>query len=155
MGDTFEQKLEDSLTYQIDYTANFNKSFRRAFQNKNISTELTPDEFFILYIIKHEPHVSQASIARALFKGKAHVGKILNELEKKEYIQRESMPNSTATYNKLLPKGEAVIDKGRIPLENSIKVLEKAFTKEELSLFISFLKRYRESLGSIITVKLK
>ena len=73
--------LDEYLPYQIDFTANFNKSFRREFQSQYVSTEITPDEMTIFYCIYFNPHMSQSEMAKFLFKGKAHVGKILNDME--------------------------------------------------------------------------
>ena len=81
-------QLQENLAYQIDYTANFNRSFRREFQMKYISKDISPDEFAILYAITNVPDITQSELAKLLFKGKAHIGKILNDMETRGIIKR-------------------------------------------------------------------
>ena len=81
-------QLDDNLAFQIDYTANYNKSFRREFQAQFIGGCETPDEFTILYALHLHPDISQSELAKFLFKGKAHIGKILNEMEERGLIKR-------------------------------------------------------------------
>ena len=100
--------LEKNLPYQIEYTANFNKSFRREFQARFIGDEVTPDEFSILYAITNVPDISQSEIATLLFKGKAHVGKILNDMETRGIIKRIA-----DTKNNIMIKKNILTDKGK------------------------------------------
>lgn len=149
--------IEDFLPYQIDYTANYSKSFRREFQMKYISSELSADEFGILHLIYDDPKISQTDIGKYLFKGKAHIGKMLNEMENKGYIKRV-----VDTRNNIMIKRNEMTEKGleTFKLASSKMVLikekmVKEFTDEEVSQFISYLKRFRKTLGSIVDVKLK
>lgn len=61
-------QLKSNLAFQIDYTSNFNKSFRREFHLKYIGNEVTPDEFNILYALTFEPNISQSELASLLLK---------------------------------------------------------------------------------------
>ncbi len=151
------EKLEQNLSYQIDYTANFNKSFRREHQAKFISNELTADELAILFIIKFEPNVTQSEIAKFLFKGKAHIGKILNDMESRGLIKRiaDTHNNIIVKRNEITEKGRKILNKG---LEEAPKVqatMQAAFTPEEIEQFIGYLKKFRKVLSSIVDVKLK
>lgn len=49
---TFKE-LEENLAYQIDYTANFNKSFRREFQAQKLRNVVVQMNllFFMLFIL--------------------------------------------------------------------------------------------------------
>ena len=87
--DLLDIKLENSLAFQIDYTSNFNKSFRRAFHKKFMNSNISMDELAILFLINIKPDITQAALARYMFKGKAHVGKILNIMEEKGLIKRK------------------------------------------------------------------
>lgn len=149
--------LETNLPYQIEYTANFNKSFRREFQSRFIGNDVTPDEFSILYAITNIPDISQSEIATLLFKGKAHVGKILNDMESRGIIKRiaDTKNNIMIKKNILTDKGKAIFEKGDIEIEKVQKLMEKEFTKQELDKFINYLKKYRQIQSSIVDVKLK
>lgn len=151
------EKLEEHLPFQIDYTANFNKSFRREHQAKFISTELTADEVAILFIIKFEPDVTQSELAKFLFKGKAHVGKILNDMEQRDLIKRiaDTRDNIIIKRNIITQKGMKIFEKG---YAEGLKIQEKMdeeFSPEDIKQFISYLKRFRKVLSSIVDVKLK
>ena len=87
--DLLDIKLENSLAFQIDYTSNFNKSFRRAFHKKFMNSNISMDELAILLLINIRPDITQTALARYMFKGKAHVGKILNIMEEKGLIKRK------------------------------------------------------------------
>lgn len=149
--------LDEYLPYQIDYTANFNKSFRREFQAKYISEEISADEMAIFYCIYFNPKISQSEMAKFLFKGKAHVGKILNDMETRGLIKRiaDTKDNIIIKRNEITPKGMKFLEKG---YNESLKIreqMEKEFSQEDIEKLISYLKRYRKVLNSIVDVKLK
>lgn len=155
-NNTYEE-LENHLSYQIDYTANFNKSFRREHQTRFISDEITADELAILFIIKFEPDVTQSEIAKFLFKGKAHVGKILNDMETRGLIKRvaDTHNNIIVKRNEMTEKGIKILDKGLIEAKKVQAAMQAAFTQEEIEQFIGYLKKFRCVLSSIVDVKLK
>lgn len=150
-------QLEDNLAFQIDYTANFNKSFRREFQLKYIGNEVTPDEFAILYALTFEPDISQSELASLLFKGKAHVGKILNDMENRGLIVRiaDTRNNIIIKRNEITPKGQKIFSRGHKEFEKIKTAMMREFSEEEKQQFITFLKKYRNALSSIVDVKLK
>lgn len=150
-------KLENYLPYQLDYTSNFNKSFRREFQYQFISKEVTADEFAILVAIVINPDVSQSELAKLLFKGKAHIGKILNEMENRGLIKRiaDTRDNVIIKRNKITDKGLEICNHGIQESEMIKNAMENEFTEDEVKQFISYLKRFRTVLGSIVDVKLK
>ncbi len=150
-------QLEDNLAFQIDYTANFNKSFRREFQLKYIGNEVTPDEFAILYALTFEPDISQSELASLLFKGKAHVGKILNDMENRGLIVRiaDTRNNIIIKRNEITPKGQEIFSRGHKEFEKIKTAMMREFSEEEKQQFITFLKKYRNALSSIVDVKLK
>ena len=147
--------FEDNITFQIDYTANFNKSFRRRFIAAFIDSDLTPDEFSIIYFVSLEPNISQTTLAKYLFRGKAHIGKILKEMEQKKLIKRVVSKHSSAAKIVLLAKAKQIYEKGVKVTENLRQRYENEFSEEEIKQFLHFLKRYREMLSSLIEVDLK
>lgn len=151
------EKHENNLAFQIDYTSNFNKSFRREFQAKYISNNITHDEFTILYALSYVPDISQSELANLLFKGKAHIGKILNDMEEKGLIKRsaETRGNIIVKRNTITPEGSKIFKSGNKEFDRVKDIIDQNFTKDELKLFISFLKRYRDILEMLVDVKLK
>ena len=168
MSNNTELNFEESITFQIDYTSNFNKSFRRRFSTAYIDAGLLPDEFAIIFFLAKEPDISQTTIAKYLFKGKAHVGKILKEMEQKGLIKRQSSGHSSPAKIILLNKAKEIYKKGLKEVKaieiykkglKEIDLLEEKykqeFTKEEHTQFLNFLKRYRKLLSSFVEVDLK
>lgn len=154
---TAYNEIEKNLPYQIDYTANFNKSFRREHQAKFISSALSADEFYMLYLLTSEPDISQSEIAKFLFKGKAHIGKILNDMEARGFIIRNAATadNIIIKKNIITDKGKELFEKGFIETEKIKEKMHQEFSEQEIEQFISYLKRYRNFLTSIVEVKLK
>lgn len=148
-----ENKLENSLTFQLLYTAIIHKTFRRRFHNKFIDKNISPDVTSILYFMTQNPDISQTELAKCLFKGKAHTGKILNEMERQGLIKRETKEHSIK--NIILPKGQALHQKAFKEFLRMKEIMHKSFTNDEINQFISYIIRYRNTLSSVIDVKLK
>ncbi len=146
-------ELKQDITFQLVYTGNFLKSFRRIFHTKFVHKELHPDIFSILFFITCNPSITQAEIARILFKGKAHVGKILNEMERLEIIKREH--NGKLIKNIILPKGEELHKKAFKEVMKTQSAIYNEFTPEEVKQFTEFITRYRNVLGKFVDIKLK
>lgn len=155
MNEKSYSKIEDDITYQIDYTAKINKSFRRRFSAMYIDSELMPDEFAIIYFVSVQPNISQTQLAKYLFKGKAHVGKILKEMELKKLIERKASGKSSSSKIILLPKAKKIYEKGLKETRHLQEKYEKAFSQEEITQFLKFLERYRSLLSSFLEVNLK
>ena len=149
--------MENNLTFQIDYAANFNKAFRREFQEKIINANVTTDECAILFAIDYNPDISQSELAKLLFKGKAHVGKILNDMESRGLVKRiaDTRDNIIIKRNEITPKGQEILKKGSIEIGKIKEAVEKEFSKKDLVLFKDYLKRYRKVLRTFVDVKLK
>ena len=153
--DLFDIKLENSLAFQIDYTSNFNKSFRRAFHKKFMNSNISMDELAILFLINIRPDITQAALARYMFKGKAHVGKILNIMEEKGLIKRKYIEHSNTTNNTITKKGNDIVKQGQKDIENIEKKTKDMFSLQELEQFFEYLKKYIKLLESIVEVKIK
>lgn len=153
---TFKE-LEENLAYQIDYTANFNKSFRREFQAQKIAECCSPDEFTILYAIHFDPDISQSELAKLLFKGKAHVGKMLNEMESRGLIKRVAYTRNNIIIKQsvITKKGLEIFEKGHKEFLKIKERINENFSKEEMKQFINYLKKFRQIISTIVDVKLK
>lgn len=141
----------DNVFYKLDQTARVAELLARncykMYQNSD-KPILDLDEFKILSHIMDDPNLSQSDIGKLVYKGKAHVGKILNELESKNYIKRE-----LSTRNNIIIKHTILTDKGREiyfytdkkfnELNQNIK---KMFSVEELQMLKSLLDRLRDAM---------
>jgi DNA-binding MarR family transcriptional regulator len=92
-----------------------------------------------------------------MFKGKAHVGKILNDMEERGLVKRvaDTRENIIIKRNEITPKGKEILKKGLVEINKIKKEIEKEFTKEDLDQFKDYLTRYRKVLKTFVDVKLK
>ena len=151
------KKMEDNLTFQIDYTANFNKTFRREFQEQIINANVTTDECSILFAIDYNPDISQSELARLMFKGKAHIGKILNDMEERGLVKRiaDTRDNIIIKRNEITQDGMEILKKGYEAIDKVKKAVDNEFSKEDIEQFKDYLRRYRKVLRTFVDVKLK
>ncbi len=143
--------LLESLPFKLEQTARVGELIGRNYYKENLKGQkeiLEIDEFVILSYLKKYPKASQAEISKFFLKGKAHIGKILNNMEQKGYIQRSvKLENGNRIkHSKLTPLGERnyqnTDDKfGML----AIKTLE-CLTKEEIELFTKLLDKYKQLL---------
>lgn len=110
-GENFKIPYVDNVFYKLDQTARVAELMARNCYKMYQDTDkpiLDLDEFKILSHIMDDPNLSQSDIGKLVYKGKAHVGKILNELEKKNYIERD-----LTTRNNIIIKHTVITEKGK------------------------------------------
>lgn len=95
------------------------------------------DEFIILCHIISNPKLTQSDLAKLLYKGKAHVGKILNVMEEKGYIERIISTNNNimVKYTEITPKGKELHEITDDIFSKMNTELFQNFTQEELLIF--------------------
>lgn len=110
-GENFKIPYIDNVFYKLDQTARVAELMARNCYKMYQDTDkpiLDLDEFKILSHIMDDPNLSQSDIGKLVYKGKAHVGKILNELEKKNYIERD-----LTTRNNIIIKHTVITEQGK------------------------------------------
>lgn len=110
-GENFKIPYVDNVFYKLDQTARVAELMARNCYKMYQDTDkpiLDLDEFKILSHIMDDPNLSQSDIGKLVYKGKAHVGKILNELEKKNYIERD-----LTTRNNIIIKHTVITEQGK------------------------------------------
>ena len=137
-GENFKIPYVDNVFYKLDQTARVAELMARNCYKMYQDTDkpiLDLDEFKIISHIMDDPDLSQSDIAKLVYKGKAHVGKILNELEKKHYIKRD-----LTTRNNIIIKHTIITEKGKeiyFYTDERFKEInqniKKMFSEEELS----------------------
>lgn len=141
----------DNVFYKLDQTARVAELMAREcykiYENSD-KPILELDEFKILSHIMDDPNLSQSDISKLVYKGKAHVGKILNELEKNNYIKRElsTRKNMVIKRTILTDRGKDIYfytDKKFAELNQNIK---KMFSEAELQTLKDLLDKLRESM---------
>lgn len=106
------------------------------------------DEFKILSHIIANPDLSQSDISKLVYKGKAHIGKILNDMEKKNYIKRV-----TALHNNIMVKNTVLTEFGKKMYERTDEKFRKigqnvlkSFSEREINELMSLLDKLKNSM---------
>lgn len=106
------------------------------------------DEFIILCHIISNPKLTQSDLAKLLYKGKAHVGKILNVMEEKGYIERIISTNNNimVKYTEITPKGKELHKITDDIFSKMNTELFQNFTQEELLIFNALLAKLQAAI---------
>lgn len=139
------------LHYQLNEAARISELMARNFYKNYVrgsKSILELDEFKILSHILENPELSQSDIAKLVYKGKAHIGKILSEMEKKGYITR-----NISTHNNIMVKRTALTEMGeKLYHETDIAFKKLAddtlaeFSKEEIDIFLHLLDKFKTQM---------
>lgn len=141
----------ESLPFKLGQTARVSELIGRSYYKKHLLNEkniLEVDEFVILSYLKQNPDASQAEISKFILKGKAHIGKILNNMEQKGYISRNVKIEKgiMIKHSSLTEQGETLYkstdEKFCALARNALEHL----TKEEAETFIKLLDKYKKIL---------
>ena len=138
----------DGLPFNIEKTARVSYLLGKSYYKDIVKSRLELVEYTILSYIISTPGLSQSDLSKLLFKGKAHIGKILNDMEDKGYIKRiaSSENNILKKITKITPKGKPLSHKTHEVFKNlGEKVLED-FSKEEIETFNNLLNKYRTKI---------
>lgn len=146
--DTF---VLDNLPFKLGQTARVCELLGRNYYKKYVKDKksiLELDEFFILSCILKNPSASQSDISKMVYKGKAHIGKILTAMEDKGYITRVLSLN-----NNIMIKCTCITDKGMKLYEETDRAFVSLaqntlniFTQKEMDTFSMLLDKYKTSL---------
>ena len=142
VGNVF-YKLADTARVSELMARNYYKNFIAGHEQM-----LELDEFKILSHIIESPDLSQGDISKLVYKGKAHVGKILNEMEQKGYITRV-----LSTKNNVVIKQNELTEFGKLLYKNTDKkyreiALEilKTFSQTEVEELSRLLDKLKEKM---------
>lgn len=88
MQEELQNHFTDSIFYEIELTAKYCKMMgAQVFENFNVG--VTIEEFSILDTILCNPGICQRDLAKLVLRDRANIGKLLEGLEKKGYLERK------------------------------------------------------------------
>lgn len=142
-----------SFAFTLQKTARINELLGRIFYKDNIigkKSILELDEFIILSFIKNNPKITQSEISKNVFKGKAHIGKILSEMEQKGYIKRkvDLENNIMVKHAEITRYGEALYKTSNKYLSDLEHETVKIFSDAELETLFILLEKYSNNILS-------
>lgn len=137
-----------NVFYKLSDTARVSELMARNYYKIFISGHeqmLELDEFKILSHILQNPKLSQSDIAKLVYKGKAHVGKILNVMEQKGYIKRV-----LSTNHNIMVKHTELTEFGKKLYKNTDEkyreIALKTFSVEEINELSRLLDELKEKM---------
>ena len=131
-------KLEDSLGFQVNMTANAMKNRFNTFLKPY---NLTSEQYVIMKSVDENPDISPTGLAEITFKDKTTITRMIDTLVKNEMLIRVPKENDRRAYKiQWSAKGEKVM-KEIIPIsEEVISKLRSQFSQKELESFLDILE---------------
>lgn len=141
----------ESVPYKLAETCRISELMARNYYKDFVIGEeclLDLDEFRILSHIISNPDLSQSDISKLVYKGKAHVGKILNSMAQKGYIKRVLSPNKNimVKHTVLTEYGEKLYYKTNEMFRKLGSNVLDSFTDKEIESFLYLLGKFQNSI---------
>lgn len=98
-------RIEEVIFYAIDHTYR-KKQNAAARYFAELGLEITPEQWVLLKVLSQYDAISQKDLAEKAAKDTASITRMIDILERKEFIKREPAPDDRRKYYvKMLPKG--------------------------------------------------
>ncbi len=139
-------KLEDVILFQIDKTSKRSKQYsQRIFDSLGI--KITIDQWVLLVMISEQVELSQKELADMSNRDPASITRTLDILEKKGYLERQSIPGNRRKYNISLSKSGSAFVNQHMPLIKSMRQKStNGFSEKELEILMTLLKRIQDNM---------
>ena len=138
----------EGLPYKLAETARISELMARSYYKNYVKSILDLEEFIILSHILSNPDLSQSDFSKLVYKGKAHVGKILNDMEQKGYITR-----IVSTHNNMMIKRTSLTEQGKKLYDETNEAFRQLgkrvlaeFSDSEIEEFIYLLEKLQEKM---------
>ena len=135
-------KLEDSLGFQVNMTANAMKNRFNTFLKPY---NLTSEQYVIMKSVEENPDISPTQLAEITFKDKTTITRMIDTLVKNEMLLRIPRTDDRRAYNiQWTPKGENIMTEILPKTEDVIKKINAKFSKQELTVFLNILGQLKQ-----------
>lgn len=141
-----EFKLESSVNHSIGSLAVLLKRqvFRIIADNE---LKITPDQWVVLYFLWQKDGLSVGEIASLAKKDFANVTRIVDRLEKLDYILKRKSEKDTRMSNVfILPKADLIKDKIQNCMQESTNIALKGIGEEEQSCLLNTLAKIERNI---------
>lgn len=137
--------LEDVYLFHLDRTF---KQYKKSKKNffKKLGLDLTSDQWIVLKRVSEVEGITQKDLASSTYKEPASITRILDILERKNYIERRSTKEDRRVYELYLTKeGRKTVDEViDAAIEGRAKGV-KGFSEEEVKTLINLLSRMHDN----------
>jgi len=145
----------DSIYYLMGQTAKYCRSLGvQMFEKLNMPMSI--DEFVTLDVIMIHGAICQRELARLILKDRPNTGRILNSLEKKNYIERfvDTKNNRLVRRMRLTPLGKKITEETSNIIKEYIAKIPKIFSNEDKQMLINLIKKFRKSIEQEVEVNI-
>lgn len=145
----------DSIFYEIELTAKYTKMLgTQIFED--IDAGISLEEFSTLDTIMCNPEICQRDLAKLILKDRANTGKILDNLEKMGYIERNLAVknNRPVKISKLTDTGyQKVVEVSQV-LKPHTDMIKSKVQNSDLKRLKDMLKEFRDVVNSTLDIKI-
>jgi len=140
-------KIEEVILFQIEQVNKISKQYsQREFDKMGI--KITIDQWIILKIISEYDQLTQRELATKSYRDPASITRTLDLLAKKNYVQRNAIPNNRRTYHiALTNEGTSFIDKHMVLINQHREKSIEGFSTNQLELLSTMLKKIRLNMS--------
>jgi len=135
-------KLEDSLGFQVNMTAN---AMKNRFNNFLKPYGLTSEQYVIMKSVEENPDISPTQLADITFKDKTTITRMIDTLVKNDMLIRIPKQNDRRAYKIQWSQKGKTIMKEILPItENVIEKIRTQFSKQDLDTFLYILENLKQ-----------
>ncbi len=136
-------KLEDSLGFQVNMTANAMKNRFNTFLKPY---GLTSEQYVIMKSVEENPDISPTQLAEITFKDKTTIARMIDTLVKKEMLLRIPKPDDRRAYKiAWSEKGEKMMHTILPITQDLLAKIRSQFSSDELATFLSILEQLKQT----------
>lgn len=112
---------------------------------------ITGEQFIVLDAIAANPKVYQQKLSEIIFKDKSNTTRIINLLEKKNFIKREigRRNNRLVNYLSVTEYGQKIVDENMPKIKKFVEEIFSNITNEEVELLHSMSKKVQSDLSKL------
>jgi DNA-binding MarR family transcriptional regulator len=142
--------VEDTLGYLVSKAHQFMKNYFTTLLKQN-NLDITIEQWAVLNIVDAFPDAAQTDIARITQTDKANILRMVDLLEKKDFITRSRDQNDRRVQRiRLTPAGKAML-KTVIPIAQEVNRMSSAgITPQEFELLKKLLRQVRSNVENVI-----
>ncbi len=135
-------KLEDSLGFQVNMTANAMKNRFNTFLKPY---GLTSEQYVIMKSLQENPEITPTQLSEITFKDKTTITRMINTLVNNEMLLRIPKQDDRRAYKIHWSKKGEQIMKEILPVSDKIiSNLRAQFSKDDLTIFLQVLQQLKQ-----------
>lgn len=144
-----------TLPYLIDKTSVYIR-LRGSLLLNALGADITLEQFITLDAISASDNICQRDLAKILLKDRSNVTRILNILEKKGLIVRETSTkgNRVVKFARMTPKGLKELDKYSKKMKDDLNDFLEQFNQEELSVMSKMLEQISSKISESANIQI-